>query len=41
MDNLITVFSFGYWGWGNATDTLIRAVDAVESFPADPEQDVG
>jgi len=27
----ITLFSFGYWGWGNATHQLIEAVDAIES----------
>jgi hypothetical protein len=26
----MTVFSFGYHGWGNATDRLIQSVDAVE-----------
>jgi hypothetical protein len=26
----ITLFSFGYWGWGTATDQLVKAVDAVE-----------
>jgi hypothetical protein len=26
----ITIFSWGYWGWGNATDKLIQAFDAVE-----------
>jgi hypothetical protein len=26
----ITLFSFGYHGWGNATSKLIQAVDAVE-----------
>ena len=26
----VTLFSFGYHGWGNATDKLIEAVDAVE-----------
>lgn len=29
MDS-ITLFSFGYWGWGNCTDKLVEAVDAVE-----------
>ena len=28
--NHITLFSFGYWGWGNTTDKLVEAVDAVE-----------
>lgn len=27
----ITVFSWGYWDWGNATRELVRAVDAVEA----------
>lgn len=26
----LTLFTWGYWGWGSATDQLIRAVDAVE-----------
>ncbi|MEX0716184.1 MAG: hypothetical protein WD066_06350 [Planctomycetaceae bacterium] len=26
----ITAFSFGYFGWGNATPQLVRAADAVE-----------
>jgi hypothetical protein len=26
----ITLFSWGYWGWGNATPQLVEAVDAVE-----------
>jgi len=26
----ITIFSWGYWGWGTSTTQLIRAVDAVE-----------
>ncbi len=26
----ITIFSFGYYGWGNATDQLVRSVDCVE-----------
>ena len=30
MSRSITLFSFGYWGWGNATRQLVRAVDAVE-----------
>lgn len=25
-----TMFSFGYWGWGNATEPLVQLVDAVE-----------
>ncbi len=28
----LTAFSFGYWGWGNSTERLIQAVDAVERF---------
>jgi hypothetical protein len=27
---MLTLFSFGYWGWGNATSQLLRAIDAVE-----------
>lgn len=27
---MITLFSFGYWGWGNAAAELVRAVNAVE-----------
>lgn len=26
----LTIYSFGYWGWGNHTERLIEAVDAVE-----------
>ena len=26
----ITLFSWGYWGWGNATDRLVEVVDAAE-----------
>lgn len=26
----LTLFSWGYWGWGNATPQLVEAVDAVE-----------
>jgi len=26
----ITLFSWGYWGWGNSTKQLVKAVDAVE-----------
>ncbi len=29
--NQLTLFSWGYWGWGNATGKLIEAVDAVET----------
>jgi hypothetical protein len=28
---MLTLFSFGYHGWGNATDRLIEVVDAVEA----------
>ena len=27
---MLTLFSWGYWGWGNATRELIRVVDATE-----------
>jgi hypothetical protein len=27
---MLTIFSWGYWGWGNATAQLIEAVDAAE-----------
>lgn len=27
----LTLFSWGYWGWGKATDQLVDAVDAVEA----------
>ena len=26
----LTLFTWGYWGWGNATEQLVKAVDAVE-----------
>jgi hypothetical protein len=26
-----TIFSWGYWGWGNATPQLVRLVDSVEA----------
>jgi hypothetical protein len=26
----LTLFSFGYHGWGNSTPKLVQAVDAVE-----------
>jgi hypothetical protein len=26
----LTLFSWGYWGWGTATDQLVKAVDAIE-----------
>lgn len=29
--NSITLFSWGYWGWGNATDKQVKAIDAVET----------
>ncbi len=29
-DPMITLFSRGYWGWGNATRQWVKAVDAVE-----------
>ena len=27
---MITLFSFGYWGWGNATAQLVEAIDIAE-----------
>jgi hypothetical protein len=27
----LTIFKWGYWGWGNATKELVRLVDAIES----------
>jgi len=30
MKDALTIFMFGYWGWGNATEELVQAVDAVE-----------
>ncbi|HEX4883110.1 MAG TPA: hypothetical protein VFX05_03155 [Casimicrobiaceae bacterium] len=27
----LTLFSFGYWGWGNAVPHLLHAIDAVEA----------
>jgi len=27
---MLTLFSFGYYGWGNSTPQLVQAVDAVE-----------
>jgi hypothetical protein len=30
MLNPLTIFTWGYWGWGNATRRLVEAVDAVE-----------
>ncbi len=32
MAGPIIRFSFGYWGWGNATGQLVRAGDTVEGF---------
>jgi hypothetical protein len=29
-DRSLTLFSFGYWGWGNSTPQLIEAIDALE-----------
>lgn len=26
----ITIYMWGYWGWGNAAPELVKAVDAVE-----------
>jgi hypothetical protein len=31
MHQKITLFTWGYWGWGNATDRLVGAVDSVEA----------
>jgi len=30
-DQPITLFSFGYWGWGNAAARLVEAIDAAEA----------
>lgn len=30
MRQMLTLFTFGYWGWGNATRQLLRAIDTVE-----------
>jgi len=30
MNHVLTIFTFGYWGWGNATPELIRAIDTAE-----------
>jgi hypothetical protein len=27
---MLTLFTFGYWGWGSATRELIRAIDTAE-----------
>lgn len=27
----LTMFTWGYWGWGNATGQFVKAVDAVEA----------
>jgi hypothetical protein len=29
-DDAITLFSFGYWGWGTSTEHLVQAFDALE-----------
>lgn len=29
--NSLTVFSWGYWGWGNATPQLVSALDSAEA----------
>jgi hypothetical protein len=29
--DFLTLFTWGYWGWGTATDQLIQAVDTVET----------
>jgi len=31
MTSPLTLFTFGYWGWGTVTDKLVAAVDAVEA----------
>lgn len=31
MTPTLTLFSFGYWGWGTVTDKLVAAVDAIEA----------
>jgi hypothetical protein len=28
---MITLFSWGYWGWGNVTRQFVEAVDAAEA----------
>jgi hypothetical protein len=27
----LTIFSWGYWGWGNATQQLVQLVDSIEA----------
>ena len=27
---MITLFSWGYWGWGNATEQLVESADLAE-----------
>ena len=27
---MLTMFTWGYWGWGSATRQLLEAVDAAE-----------
>src|SRR5687768_5853352 len=29
--NQLTMFSWGFWGWGNATTQLVQAVDVAET----------
>lgn len=29
-EDAITLYSFGYWGWGTSTDYLVQAFDALE-----------
>ena len=31
MKKPATLFTWGYWGWGNATEHLVEAVDAIEA----------
>ena len=31
MRSPITLFTFGYWGWGTVTEKLVAATDAVEA----------
>lgn len=31
MTKKLTLFTWGYWGWGNSTKNLVEAVDAIES----------
>ena len=30
MSSVHTVFAWGYWGWGEATQELVKRLDAVE-----------